>query len=38
MQQTRQAHSHDVNAKAGVANAERWGTSAAFGDYDKMAT
>jgi hypothetical protein len=24
----------DVTAKAGVANAEHWGTSAAFGDYD----
>ena len=24
----------DVTAKAGVANADRWGTSAAFGDYD----
>jgi len=25
---------HDVTSKAGVGNAERWGTSAAFGDYD----
>ncbi|HEY6304509.1 MAG TPA: FG-GAP-like repeat-containing protein [Terriglobales bacterium] len=24
----------DVTVKAGVANADRWGTSAAFGDYD----
>jgi len=24
----------DVTSKAGVGNAERWGTSAAFGDYD----
>ena len=24
----------DVTAKAGVGNAGRWGTSAAFGDYD----
>jgi hypothetical protein len=24
----------DVTAKAGVANTDRWGTSAAFGDYD----
>jgi len=24
----------DVTAKAGVSNADRWGTSAAFGDYD----
>ncbi|MFY9562233.1 MAG: CRTAC1 family protein [Terriglobales bacterium] len=24
----------DVTAKAGVGNADRWGTSAAFGDYD----
>ncbi|MBI3474821.1 MAG: CRTAC1 family protein [Acidobacteria bacterium] len=24
----------DVTSKAGVANADRWGTSAAFGDYD----
>ncbi|MGB6386702.1 MAG: CRTAC1 family protein [Terriglobales bacterium] len=24
----------DVTAKAGVANSDRWGTSAAFGDYD----
>jgi hypothetical protein len=24
----------DVTAKAGVANGDRWGTSAAFGDYD----
>jgi enediyne biosynthesis protein E4 len=24
----------DVTAKTGVANADRWGTSAAFGDYD----
>src|SRR5208282_5333965 len=24
----------DVTAKAGVANASEWGTSAAFGDYD----
>jgi enediyne biosynthesis protein E4 len=24
----------DVTAKAGIANAEHWGTSAAFGDYD----
>jgi enediyne biosynthesis protein E4 len=24
----------DVTAKAGVTNADRWGTSAAFGDYD----
>jgi enediyne biosynthesis protein E4 len=24
----------DVTGKAGVANADRWGTSAAFGDYD----